>query len=162
MILIIIDCLTKIIHYKLVKTTIDIASLTKIIIDIMVRHLSLLKSIISNRSSFFIPTLYFLPCYFFGIKQKLSTTFHSQTDGQTKKQIYTIKAYFQAFVNWEQSNWAKFLPMAELAYNNAKNVNTNYILFKLNCNYHFRVFFQDETKPQSKFSSADFGDLKYM
>ena len=32
-----------------------------------------------------------------------------------------MKAYFWVFVNFEQNNWARFLPMAEFAHNNAKN-----------------------------------------
>lgn len=32
--------------------------------------------------------------------------------------------------------------MAQFAYNNAKNVNTEYTLFKLNFGYHFLVFYK--------------------
>ena len=48
-----------------------------------------------------------------------------------------MEAYLQAFVNFEQNDWAKLLAMAEFAYNNAKNVSTGHMLFKLNYGYHF-------------------------
>ena len=47
-----------------------------------------------------------------------------------------MEAYLSAFVNFEQDDLAKLLPMAELAYNNAKNASTCHILFKLNYGYH--------------------------
>lgn len=53
-----------------------------------------------------------------------------------------MEIYLKAFVIWGQKNYASPLPMAEFAYNNAKNANTGHILFKLNYGYHPRVFFQ--------------------
>ena len=47
-----------------------------------------------------------------------------------------MEAYLRAFVNFEQNNWAKLLPMAEFAYNNAKNASTSHMPFELNCGYH--------------------------
>ncbi len=32
-----------------------------------------------------------------------------------------MEEYLRAFVNWEQDDWARLLPMAEFSYNNAKN-----------------------------------------
>ena len=74
-----------------------------------------------------------------GIKQRLSTTFHSQTDGQTERQKSTIETYFRAFVNYEQNDWARLLSMAEFAYNNAKNARIGHTPFKLNYGYYPRV-----------------------
>lgn len=75
-ILVIIDQLIKIVHYELVKTTINTSSLTKIIIDMVVRHYDLPDPIISDCYSFFNSKFWFLLCYFLGIKKRLSTTFH--------------------------------------------------------------------------------------
>ena len=50
-----------------------------------------------------------------------------------------MEAYLRAFVNWEQNDWARLLPMAEFAYNNAKNARTGHTPFELNCGYHPRV-----------------------
>ena len=47
-ILVIVDRLTKMVYYKLVKITIDFPGLAKIIIDIVIRHHGLLNSIITN------------------------------------------------------------------------------------------------------------------
>ena len=89
-------------------------------------------------------------CYFLGIKQRLSTAFHPQTDGQTKRQNSTIEAYLQAFVNFEQNDWARLLPMAKFAYNNAKNASTGDKPFELNCGYHSHVSYEEDVDLYSK------------
>ncbi len=66
-----------------------------------------------------------------------------------------MKAYLRAFVNWEQDNWARLLPMAEFAYNNAKNVSTCHTLFELNCGYRLRVSFGEDVDPRSRSHSAN-------
>ena len=55
-----------------------------------------------------------------------------------------MEAYLKAFVNWEQDDWAKLLPIAEFTYNNAKNASTSHTPFKLNCSYYPRVFFEED------------------
>ena len=62
--------------------------------------------------------------------------FYPQTNSQTKKQNSTIKAYFRAFVNKKQNDWACLLPMAEFAYNNVKNADIGHMLFELNCSFY--------------------------
>ncbi len=47
-ILVIIDYLMKIVYYKLIKVTIDALSLAKVIIDIVMHHKGISKSIITN------------------------------------------------------------------------------------------------------------------
>lgn len=63
-----------------------------------------------------------------------------------------MKAYFHAFVNYEQNNWVRFLQMREFAYNNFKNINTGYTPFELNCRYHSWVFFEDKFNACSRSS----------
>ena len=76
-------------------------------------------------------------------QKKLSIAFHPQINGQTKRQNNLIEAYLKIFVNWEQINWTRLLPMAEFAYNNVKNASINYTLFKLNYSYYLRVSFEE-------------------
>ena len=100
-ILVIVDRLTKMVHYEPVKVTIDAPGLAEVIIDVVVRHHGLPDSIISNRGAIFTSKFWSSFYYFLGIKRRLSTVFHPQTDGQTKRQNSTMKAYFRAFVNFE-------------------------------------------------------------
>ena len=149
-ILVIVDRLTKMVHYEPVKVTINAPGLAEVIIDVVVRHHGLPDSIVTDRGSLFTSKFWSSLCYFLGIKRRLSTAFHPQTDGQTERQNSTMEAYLQAFVNFEQNDWAKLLPIAEFAYNNAKNASTGYTPFELNCGYHPRVSYKEDLDLCSK------------
>ena len=155
LILIIVDRLTKMVHYEPVKVTIDAPRLAEVIIDVVVRHYGLLDSIVTNRGSFFTSKFWSFLCYFLEVKRRFSTAFHPQTDGQTKQQNSTIETYFRAFVHFEQNDWAKLLPMAEFTYNNAKNASTGHMPFELNYGYHPRISYEENVDPRSQSKSAD-------
>ena len=87
------------VHYELVKVTINALDLIKVIINMVVRHHKVLESIITNQDSLFISKFWSLLCYLLEIKKKLSITFHPQTDGQIKRQNSTITAYLKVFIN---------------------------------------------------------------
>ncbi len=89
------------VYYELIKVTIDAPGLAEVIIDVVVHHHGVPESIIIDQCLLFISKFWFLLCYFLGIKRKLSTAFHSQTDGQTKRQNSTIETYLRAFINWK-------------------------------------------------------------
>ena len=55
----------------------------------------------------------------------------------------------------EQNDWARLLPMAEFAYNNAKNASSGHTPFELNCGYHPRMSYEEDVNPRSKSKSAD-------
>ena len=44
--------------------------------------------------------------------------------------------------------------MAEFGYNNVKNITTGYTPFKLNCEYHPRIFYKKDVNPHSSFQAA--------
>ena len=66
-----------------------------------------------------------------------------------------MEAYLRAFVNFKQNDWARLLPMAEFAYNNAKNASTGYTPFELNCGYHPCVSYEEDLKLRSKSRTAE-------
>lgn len=74
-ILVIAHWLMKMIYHKLIKTTINVADLAKIIINVVIRQHNFHKLIISNQGWIFFSKFWCLLCYFFDVKEKLSTTF---------------------------------------------------------------------------------------
>lgn len=66
-----------------------------------------------------------------------------------------MKIYLQAFINVKQKDWAKFLLIVMFAYNNTKNANTGYMLFKLNYGYYLCVFFKKNTNFCSQLKIID-------
>ena len=100
-ILVIVNWLTKMVHYKPVKITIDALDLAEVIIDVVLRYHGLLDSIVTNRGSLFTSKFWLLLCYLLSIKRRLSIAFHLQTNGQNERQNSTIEVYLWAFVNFE-------------------------------------------------------------
>ncbi len=138
------------VYYKLVKIIIDTSGLAKFIFNVVLRHYNIPKLIITDWGLFFTAKFWSSLCYFLGIKQTLSITFHLQTNGQTKKQNSMIEVYLRVFVNWELNNRARLLPMTEFAYDNAKNVSIGHISFELNYNYYLRMSFENEANSHSR------------
>ena len=76
LILVIINWLIKMVHYKLVKVIINALGRAKVIINVVVRHDGLLDSIVTNQGFFFTSKLWLSLCYFLNIKQIFSIAFY--------------------------------------------------------------------------------------
>ena len=76
LILVIVDRLTKMVHYEPVKVTINAPGLSEVIIDVVIRHHGFPDSIISDRRAIFTSKFWSSLCYFLGIKRRLPTAFH--------------------------------------------------------------------------------------
>ena len=66
-----------------------------------------------------------------------------------------MKAYLRAFINYQQDEWARLLPMAEFTYNNAKNAITGHITFELNCRFHLNASYEEDVHPRSQSKAAN-------
>ena len=148
------DRLTKMVHYKAGLKHQTAEGLAEVIIGCVVRHLGITYSLVTDQGSLFKSKFWSSLCYFLGIKRRLSTAFQPQTDGQTERQNSTMEAYLRAFVNFEQDDWARLLPMVEFAYNNAKNASTGTSPFELNSGFNPRVSFEEDVDPRSMSKSA--------
>jgi hypothetical protein len=76
-----------------------------------------------------------------GVKQKLSTAFHPQTDGQTERMNQTLEQYLRIYCNYQQDDWTDHLDSAEFSYNNAKQPSIEHSPFYANYGYHPRFNF---------------------
>ena len=76
------------------------------------------KCVIFNRESQFVIELMKELNEMLGIKMKLSTLFHLQTDDQTEKINQKLEQYLQFFIDYRQKNWLEWLAMTEFAVNN--------------------------------------------
>jgi len=66
-----------------------------------------------------------------GIKQKLSTAFHPQTDGELEWVNQVIKQYLCICGNFQQDNWTTLLPIIEFAHNVRPHCSTHQSPFKV-------------------------------
>ena len=66
----------------------------------------------------------------------ISTTYHPQTDGQTKRINQEIEQYLHLFINYRQTDWNQWLSCAEFAYNNKVQTSTGFSPFYVNQGQH--------------------------
>ena len=66
------------------------------------------------------------------IDVKLFTAYHSETDSQMKWMNTVMKYYLQAFCNYMQDDWTKWVLSAEFSVNNALSAITLALLFLTN------------------------------
>ena len=82
------------------------------------------KSIVSDRRPQFAAEMTRELNSMLKIKMKLSTVFHSQTDGQTERMNQELEQYLRFFIDHRQKNWPKWLASAEFAINNKIHLTT--------------------------------------
>jgi hypothetical protein len=66
-----------------------------------------------------------------GIKQKLSTTFHPQKDGELEWVNQELEQYLCICGNFQQDNWATLLPIIEFAHNAQPHQSTHKSPFEI-------------------------------
>jgi len=88
-----------------------------------------------------------------GIKSKLSTAFHPQTDGQTERVNQELEQYLRMFIDHRQEQWPEWLGMAEFAYNNKAHSSTRMSPFKANYGQDPRIGFEGRKK--GKYAGAE-------
>lgn len=118
-ILVVIDRYTKLAKYIPAKKTWTAEDLADAMVDVVFTQFGRPKSIVSDRGSLFTSNFWSAFCYHLWVRLGYSTAYHPQTDGQTERQNQTLETYLRSYVNYEQNDWAKWLSIAEFAYNNS-------------------------------------------
>ena len=118
-ILVVVDRYSKMAVYLAVKKTITAEQTWSLLEDCVFSRFGWPEGIVSDRDTRFTSDFWSELCFYAKVKRRLSTAFHPQTDGQTERQNQTLQEYLRAFCSECQNEWAKRLPIAEFAYNNA-------------------------------------------
>jgi hypothetical protein len=127
---VIVDRFTKMAHFiPLKKDQKKVEHLVKVFAREIWRFHGIPTDIISDRDSQFTSTEWKQFLGILGVRPRMSTSFHPQTDGQTERINQTIEAYLRSFINYEMDNWVGLLPMAEFAYNNSVTQATGMLPF---------------------------------
>jgi hypothetical protein len=72
--------------------------------------------------------------------------FHPETDGQTEPANAIMEQYLWAYVNYQQDDWAHFLPMAEFAANNHVSETTRFSPFFANYGLNPKIDFEPDLR----------------
>jgi len=109
------------------------------------------ESIISDRAQFAANLIRELN-QILGIKTRLSTAFHPQTNGQIEQTNQELEQYLRMFIDHWQEQWPEWLGTAEFAYNNKVNTSTKVSSFRANSGRDPRMGF--EMRKQGKLEGA--------
>ena len=74
-----------------------------------------------------------------GVKMKLSTAFHPQTDGQTEHMNQELEQYLRFFIENKQKDWPEWLALAEFTVNNKIYTATKVLPFIANYGRELRM-----------------------
>jgi transposase InsO family protein len=116
---VVVDCLTKVAHFILVKTTYTSAKFADIYMKRIVCLRGVPKSIVSDRGTQFTSHFWKQLHESLGTRLEFSTTFHPQTDGQTERVNQILEDMLRACALDYGSSWDDNLPYAEFSYNNS-------------------------------------------
>ena len=116
---VIVDRLTKSAHFLPVKATYPVAKLAKLYIKHNVCLHGVPVSIVSDRGSIFSSRFWQNLQEAMGTRLDLSTAFHPQTDGQSKRMIQTLEDMLRMCVMDLGGSWDEYLPLVEFTYNNS-------------------------------------------
>ena len=83
-------------------------------------------------------------CSLLSIEQWLSTAYHPGTDGSTEWMNSVVECYLRAYTVYNQHDWYKLLPMAELAINEHPATSTGMSSFFLSHGYDLSSFSTSE------------------
>ncbi|WVZ51844.1 LOW QUALITY PROTEIN: hypothetical protein U9M48_002949 [Paspalum notatum var. saurae] len=116
---VVVDRLTKVVHFIPVKTTYSGAKLAKLYMSRIVCLHGVPKKIVSDRGTQFTSHFWKRLHESMGTKLNFSSAYHPQTDGQTERTNRILEDMLRACAIQYGTSWDKSLPYAEFSYNNS-------------------------------------------
>jgi len=151
-ILVVVDRLTKIVHFIPTTEKMLAEGLAGLFRDNVWKLHGLPESIISDRELQFVAEIMWELNRMLGIESKLLTVFHPQTDGQTERVNQELEQYLRIFIDHRQEQWPDWLGTAEFTYNNKVHLSTKMLPFKANYRQNPRIGF--EIRRKGKYEEA--------
>ena len=116
-ILTVVDRFSKQAHFLALSHPYTTASVAKAFFEGIVRLHGFPSSIVSDRDPVFTGNVWRDLFRLAGVKLRMSTAFHPQTDGQSEVVNRTIAMYLRCFSGDRPRSWLDWLPWAEFCYN---------------------------------------------
>jgi len=93
------------------------------------------SSVVTNRGSVFASNFLGELYRLLGVKHKMFTLFHPQTDGQMERLNHEVNQYLRTYVSDRQNEWAKWMKIAQFVWNNTVSKVTTDSLFGITRSY---------------------------
>jgi hypothetical protein len=116
-ILVIVDIFIKYGHFFPIKHPYTASSVAQIFLDNIAKLHGAPNSIVSDMDKVFTSAFWTVLFKLLQTELQLSSAYHAQTDGQTKRLNQCLEMFLRCSVQSTPKQWAKWLPLAELWYN---------------------------------------------
>ena len=116
-ILTVVDRFSKQAHFLPLSHPYTAATVARVFFEGIVKLHGFLASIVSDRDPVFTGHVWRDLFKLAGVKLRMSTAFHPQTDGQSEVVNRTIAMYLRCLTNDRPRTWLDWLPWAEYCYN---------------------------------------------
>ena len=154
-ILVVVDRLTKQAIFIPTQRSIDAVGLAEIFVkDVFSKH-GVPAHVTSDRGSEFVSRFFKALVSILDMRLHFTSGYHPEADGQTEQTNQTLEQYLRIYYNYQQSDWAQRLPLAEFTYNNTPSSTTNVSPFFANKGYHPCLDIQLNRSPHSALPLSD-------
>ena len=109
---VVVDKFSKFSHFVPLKHPFTAATVAKLFMDQIYRLHGMPKAIISDQDQIFTSKLWQILFKSAGSELKFSSSYHSQTDGQTERVNQCIERFLRCFVHACPSSWSNWIAVA--------------------------------------------------
>lgn len=118
-ILVVVDRFTKYSHFIPLRHPFTAQTMARMVLDNVVKLHGLPKSMLSDRDRIFNSLFWKNLFQLVNTKLLMSSSYHSQTDGQTERVNQCLEMYLRCAVHDSPKQWRSWLSLAELWYNSS-------------------------------------------
>jgi transposase InsO family protein len=141
-ILVVVDRFSKEVEFIPCNKTTTVLDTARLYLHNVWKNHGLPSSIVSDQGPQFASQVMRDLCKRLGIQPKLSTAFHPQTNGQTKRMNRDLQQYLRLFTAEKQDEWVDWLPLAQFSYNTKKQASMQKSPFEVTRSYVPRMGFE--------------------
>ena len=145
----VVDRFTKMAHFIGLQENATAKEVAEAFLNEVGKLHGLPSEIISDMDAKFAGEFWESLCQKLGIKRKMWTAYHLQTDGQTERVNQVLGGDLRVFVNYDQDEWYHLLLLAEYAYNNSVTTAHDMTPFFANYGYHPQTEWLKEREAQN-------------
>lgn len=120
------------------------------------------ETILTDNGTNFVSKLFQNTCKILGIKRKLTTAYHQQTNGALERTHRTLKEFLRNYINNERNNWDETIQFGTYVFNTTPHTATSFSPYELLYGFKSRLPNALKTKPQVVYNYDDYlFELKY-
>ncbi len=150
-----VDRLTRRVHFLKSKTTDTAVDVANDFFEHIFKHHGLPDNIVSDRDPKFTSEFWKRLMELSGVKLKMSTSRHPQTDGASEIMNRMIENYLRCYVSYHQDDWDDLLASAEFAYNSSVTEDLGCSPFELDIGWKPKTVLDFISKSEVNVQSLD-------